>query len=193
MIRDFNFHERLDWSKGSRLGSVTETIANMLDGCATVRESTRDEERVGVDYVATLRGGAIVLIDEKRRDEGASKFWRHGQPELALEVWSVVPTDSQKGVAGWTLSEQKQTDLVLFTFADIPDCYLLPFQPLRVAFRRKFAEWRAIFRTADQCTEGRYYSRSIFVPIDLVTDAIVEVTKDEPSRNEQGVLSLWPG
>ncbi len=188
MIKEFDFHERLEWSKGTRQGSVTETIRAMLDGCAEVRESTRQEEKVGVDYVATLRGGAMVLIDEKRRDVGAIKFWHHGQPELALEVWSVVPSDSNRGVAGWTLSEQKQTDLVLFTFSDIPDCYLLPFQPLRVAFRRKFAEWRAVFRSADQSTDGRYHSRSIFIPVDLVTEAIVEVTRDEPSRNAQGIL-----
>lgn len=187
MIRDFDFAERLEWSKGTRKESTPDTIKAMLDGCVDVRESTRDEERVGVDFVATLRGGAIVLIDEKRRDEGASKFWRHNQPELALEIWSVVPSETLKGVAGWTLSESKQTDLVLFTFHDVADCYMLPFQPLRVAFRRKFVEWRTMFRTADQCTDGRYFSRAIFVPVDLVIEALVEVSH-RGEENRQGAL-----
>lgn len=184
MIRDFDFHERLQWSKGTRQESTQDTIKAMIDGCVDVREATRDEERVGVDFVATLRGGAMVLIDEKRRDDGAAKYWRHAQPELALEVYSVVETR----VAGWTLSEAKATDYVLFTFSEVPDCYLLPFQQLRVAFRRKFAEWRSLFRCADQCTEGRYHSRAIFVPVDLVVEAIVEVSKRESPVAEQGAL-----
>lgn len=177
MTRDFDFHERLEWSKGKRRESTPDTIKAMLDGCVEVRESTRAEEKVGVDFVATLRGGAMVLIDEKRRDQGAKRNWRHDQPELALEVWSVVPDDSHKGVAGWTLSESKQTDLVLFTFAEIEECYLLPFQHLRMAFRRNLASWRSFCSSKDQCTEGRYYSRAVFVPVDLVIDAIVEVSR----------------
>jgi len=163
---------------------------SMIDGAIAVRPSTREEERLGVDYVATLRGGAMVLIDEKRRDEGASKYWRHEQPEVALEIWSVVPDGDHKGTAGWTLSESKTTDMVLFTFApcDSDICYLLPFQHLRMAFRRKFTEWRGMFRVADQSTEGRYCSRCLFVPIDLVIEGIVEVSKrddDEPPAQQR--------
>lgn len=191
MTREFDFHERLEWSKGDRHESTPDTIRTMLDGCVDVRESTRDEERLGVDFVATLRGGATVLIDEKRRDEGASKYWRHNQPELALEIYSVVPEGDHKGVAGWTLSESKTTDLVLFTFdpCDSTTCYLLPFQHLRMAFRRNFVAWRNLFRVADQGTEGRYHSRCLFVPIDLVIDGIVEVSRKEPGASgEQGSL-----
>lgn len=193
MTREFSFAERLAFSKAQRHETTESTIAAMLDGCADVRSSTRDEERLGVDYVATLRGGALVLIDEKRREQGCSAHWKDGQPELALEIWSVVPEKGNKGVAGWTLSESKTTDMVLFTFDD-EDCdtfYLLPFQHLRMAFRRNFTEWRDLFRVADQRTDGRYQSRCIFVPVDLVRDAIYEAfAMDEPERASRAQLSL---
>ena len=193
MTSDFSFDERLAFSKGRRLASPEKTITAMLDGCVSVRTATMTEERVGVDYIATLRGGAQVLIDEKRRDRGCGQHWRHGQPEVALEIWSVVPTGQSRGIAGWTCSESKATDLVLFTFdpIDTANCYLLPFQHLRMAFRRKYAEWRQLFRAPYQSTDGRYQSRCLFVPIDLVMAAIDEVSRLEEDAPPAG--SKLPG
>lgn len=190
-VRDYSFDERLEFSKGRKLETDQATIKEMVAGATAVRQSTRNEERLGIDYVATLRGGAEVFIDAKARQAGCSRYWRHQQPELSLEKWSVTPESSGgAGKVGWTLSEVKSTDLILFTFApdDCLDCYLLPFQHLRLAFRRNVSEWESLFGLKTQSTDGRYQSACICVPVDLVFDAMIDVSRYEPSRGEHREL-----
>lgn len=189
MSRDYSFSDSLAFSKGNRRETTEETIKSMLYGCVAVRDSTRQEEKVGVDYVATLRGGAMVLIDEKTRRPGCRRYWRHGQPEVALEIWSVRPEPERgiRGVAGWTLSESKVTDMVLYTWdpQDCQSCYLLPFQHLRMAFVKNFAHWRSLFDDPKQTTDGgRYGSQTVLVPIDLVLDAIIDVSRRAPDYKD---------
>ena len=87
----YDFDERLAFSKGKRQSTDETTILSLLDGCVTVTASSTELDRRGVDYVATLRGGAEVYIDAKTREQGCSKYWKNSEPELAIEIWSVLP------------------------------------------------------------------------------------------------------
>lgn len=95
------------------------------------------------------------------------------------KVWSVV----EQRVTGWTLSEAKQTDLILFVFDrdDCETCYLVPFQHLRMAFRRYIGEWVLKYKRAKQNTRDargrRWTSSCVFVPAPVVLDALTEVSQ----------------
>lgn len=176
MPSKYYFEERLAFSKDARLGTDTATIQAMLPGAASIVVASETQDRLGIDYIATLRGGAAVNIDLKCRDIGCSRFWKNG-PELALEDWSVLPEEGSGGKVGWTLDESKQTDLVLFVFdaADAAECYLVSFQLLRAAFRHNHAEWIRRYYDANQQSDS-WRSHCVFVPADVVLDAIKEVS-----------------
>jgi hypothetical protein len=147
----------------------------MLDGCVSVEIALTEMDRLGIDYIASLRGGAQVYIDAKARDVGCSQWWK-GEPELALEDWSVVRENGNPGKVGWTLDESKQTNLVLFTFdpEDTQLCYLVSFQLLRVAFRRNYNPWLRQYKQDTQQSPG-WRSHCVFVPVSVVFDAICDV------------------
>jgi len=122
----------------------------------------------------------LVDIDEKTREKGCSQYW-NGEPELAPEIWSVMPggkydiSYSQSKI-GWTLDENKQTDYVYCTFhkSDTDQVFLLPFLLYRMAFNQKVNEWKATYRTAIQ-DSGYWESKCVFVPASIVIESI----KDE--------------
>lgn len=153
-----------------------ESIPAILDGCVSVDRSTRSEDISGVDLWAVLRGGHRVGIDVKSREPGCSKFWS-GPPELALEVWSKMPDNFNRGVAGWTLSEKKRTEWVFYCWdsADSSLELLLPFQSLRVALRRNLDAWKEEFTAKPQANNG-WTSFAIFVPWPVVFRAMCEVS-----------------
>jgi hypothetical protein len=172
-MMQYDFRERLEWSKGNAGESDAETIRNLLVGCVGVEAAPEHLDRIGIDFVATLRRGAKVNIDVKRREKGVSRFWKT-EPELTLEQWSVCPTETGSGSVGWTLDERKATDYVLYVF-DISDCevaYLIPFQLLRMAFRKNNAVWRQHFRVGRCNTDKRYETESVFVPASCVIEAV---------------------
>lgn len=177
MRRIYDFDERLAFSQGRRQQTDMDTIKTMIPGCIDVQIASETLDRQGVDYIATLRRQAEILIDAKTRDAGCSEWWK-GQPELALEDWSVIPEKGNVGKAGWTLDESKVTDLVLFTFApeDTAVCYLISFQLLRIAFHRNCCRWREQYKF-DVQDSGAWRSRCIFVPVSVVFAAIEEVSK----------------
>lgn len=175
----YNFKDKLKLSQGVKLDSDPETIKALIPGCIEVVKSNLELDIKGVDFIATLRKGATLNIDIKTREKGCSKFWKYSIPELALELWSVVPTlFYPSGSPGWTLSESSITDLVLFTFdkSDTDKCYLIPFQHLRIAFRFKLNDWIKDYTGLKyQDTENKYRSACIFVPANVVITSIMDV------------------
>jgi hypothetical protein len=173
MIHEFS--ERLEFSKGARKTSDVETIRSLLPGCVSVLQSSVEMDKRGVDYIATLRRGAEVLIDAKAREKGCSRYWR-GEPEVAIEIWSVMPTGKygkREGKAGWTFDESKITDAILYTYDPI-DCdtaYFFPFQHLRMAAIRNISEWIKKFGSKTQ-DSGYWQSSAVFVPVGIVIEAI---------------------
>lgn len=185
MTHDFN--QYLAWSKSNLGPEDGLTIKAMLPGCVNVEPSSELLDKAGVDYVATLRRGAQVLIDCKTRQKGCSRYWRQG-PELALEDWSVCPggkyaTPNHKSKVGWTLCEKKTVDLILFKFdpEDCRDVFLVCFQLLRSAFHRHYREWLTQFKTDTQ-DNHRFQSHAVFVPSELVLQAIDSCSRGQLSR-----------
>lgn len=176
MIHDFT--ETLAFSRGIREASDLEMLEELIPGCTGVTKTCEAQDRAGVDYLATLRRNAVLKIDAKTRKPGASRYWHHGEPELALEVWSVVPSHWTDGKPGWTLDESKEVDLILYTFEpeDSNEVFLLSFDMLRIAFVRFFHEWRAEYGIKPQ-DSGNWKSRAIFVPASVVLDAITQVSR----------------
>ena len=170
-----DFREKLERSREGMTAQAL--IQSWLTGCVNVEAASLQDDRNGIDYWATLRGGAMVGIDHKLREPGASRFWGYGFPELALEIWSVKPDETLRteGTVGWTLSETKNTDYILYTFAptDSPRAYLIPFQLLRIAFRQYFHEWCEQYKAKNQ-SSGEWMSQAVFVPAPIVIEAVGE-------------------
>ena len=171
----YSFNERLQFSKGARQATDGETILSLLDGCVTVEASGIELDKQGVDYIATLRRGAEVYVDAKTRERGCSRFW-NGNPELAIERWSVMPGGKYNHAfpkAGWTLDEQKKTDMILYTFhpSDCDIAFLIPFQSLRIAARRHIEQWEKTYKV-DVQDSGSWQSQAVFVPAPVVISAV---------------------
>ena len=170
----YNFDQKLRFSLGEREKLDLELLKPAILGCVTVFKTSDTIDKSGIDYIAVLRGGTRIQIDAKTREKGCSRFWKNG-PELALEIWSKCPSESKPGVTGWTLKEDGQVDMILYTFdpEDSGEFYLLPFQHLRMAFRKNYKDWTARFKKAYQPNDG-YKSEAVFVPATVVLDAIRE-------------------
>jgi len=173
----YSFAERLLFSYSRIQETDIGTIMAMIPGCASVEKTGPEADKRGVDYIAHLTSGRELMIDAKTRSAGCRRYWESGEPELALERWSVMPGTGNcpAGKVGWTLNSAKSTDAVLFTFdrSDTPMAYLLPFQHLRKAFRDCGAEWLARYGPyAYQTTDGWYRGACLFVPANIVLDGV---------------------
>ncbi len=169
-----NFKDKLEWSQGLFSSDVEETIKSLIPDCERVFEATKEEDRTGIDYWAELSGGRLLAVDHKAREEGASKYWRYNEPELALEVYSVCETKK----IGWTLDVKKSTEYVFFSFdkSDSDWCFLMPFQLLRMAFKAKGRQWLDDYGIKKQ-QSGGWTSSAIFVPASVVELAICEMLR----------------
>ena len=168
-----DFKERLKFSQGNRGERDAEILKSAIQNCVEVRKTDEDTDKKGVDYIARLHGGAEIGIDVKARDKGASKFWNNGEEELALEIWSVYPDGRNDGKLGWTLSDETNVDMILYTFddADSKKYYLLPYQLLRMAFQKNGREWVKRYGYKKQESE-QWTSEAVFVPAREVLRAI---------------------
>lgn len=155
-----------------QIDSDMSKIKRYFPNCISVIKSDVATDKEGVDYIATLKGGAVIYIDAKTRLEGASRFWKYGEPELPLEIYSVVETKK----IGWTLSDSAPVDYIMFTFApkDTPLFYILPFQQLRKAFWRHFKAWHALYGMKEQASDN-WHSSALFVPASVVVGAVSQL------------------
>jgi hypothetical protein len=177
-----NFEESLAWSKGQACSDDLLTIKAMISGCATAELASGIMDCAGVDYIATLRKGARILIDTKNRRKGCARHWK-SEPDLALEIWSVRPNGKyhqrpDKAKIGWTLNETSLVDLILFKFDpdECKDVYLVSYQLLRMAFVANFHKWKAAYKNDIQ-DNGRFESEAVFVPVSVILSAITESSK----------------
>ena len=163
-------------------------IKSKLSGCVDIRPAKDDQDRAGIDYIATIKGGREVYIDLKTRTQGCSKYWKartqSGEiiPELAIETWSVCPNNRcPNGEVGWTLDCRKKTDLILYRFdpLDYGHPFLICFHTLRMAAEKRRHEWEMSCKI-DRQRNHSYYSESIFVRADWVKNAVNAVMFGKP-------------
>lgn len=177
----YDFAERLAFSQGKRGERDAEILKKAIPNCVDVRKTDEATDRKGVDYIATLEGGAEIGIDVKARDKGVSKYWKNGKEDLVLEIWSVYPDGMNEGKIGWTLSDKTNVDLILYTFdeEDSKNYYLLPYQFLRIAFVKHGREWIKRYGHKQSTTSTKnmnrvWYSQAVFVPADEVINAMIQ-------------------
>lgn len=115
-------------------------------------------QRGGIDRLVVLRDGTSIKVDEKVR--------RQDYDDILLERWS----DRDRQVPGW-VQKDLTCDFIAYAFARSGFCYLLPFQPLRRAWRTRGKEWIATYR-AVLADNGSYVTESVPVPTDVLLDAI---------------------
>lgn len=170
-MQDFN--KDLEFSLGERERIDCDIIKKCILNCVNVIKTDKYLDKKGIDYVATLDGGAKVNIDAKARRKGAVKYGC--EPPLALEIWSVMPNNSSKGKPGWTCNRETNVDMILYTF-DKSECdkfYLIPYQSLRIAFQKHCKDWMRIYKPRIQHNAG-WNSMAIFVPANIVLQAVCE-------------------
>jgi len=167
MIHDFR--EKFEYSLGERQKFDINILKNIIPGCISVEKTTAEVDKTGIDYIATLRKGATINIDAKTRVPGTSKYWKYGEPEVALEIWSRCKGPGIKPKIGWTLDESSLVDYILYTWdrSDTDRFYFLPFQMLRTAFRANFTDWCNKYCRKYEPNKG-YRSEAVFVPASVV-------------------------
>lgn len=198
-----DWDEKLNFSRGVRQASDLASIKAMIPGCVEVVKTDLTTDKKGVDYIATLRRGAQILIDAKAREQGCSRYWKGGPPELALEIWSVMAggkyqTPANRAKTGWTLNEASPVDYIYFSFhpSDSEQTFLVAFQLLRIAFRLHLDTWVTRYKseppqeTPPKNGRGGWQSKAVYVPYPVVEDAIRFVGEGR-IRDETGGLLLF--
>ena len=169
----YDFAERLKFSQGKRGERDAELLKRVINDCIDVRKTDIETDKKGIDYIATLKGGAEIGIDVKARDKGISSYWEDGKEDLLLEIWSVCPDEKNEGKLGWTLSDKTNVDFILYTFdeADSKNYYLLPYQLLRMAFLHNGRQWKSEYGTKF-ASSGSWKTQFMCVPANVVIEAI---------------------
>lgn len=165
-----DFYQCLEYSLGSRQEFDISLLISHIPDCVSVEKTDVETDKSGIDYIATLRDGSQVTIDAKTRKAGATRYWKHGEPELALERYSVV----EKKIVGWLLKDSKtHPDYILYTFdrRDTDKYYFIPYLLLRKVAYRNGRIWRDTYGLTKQPNHG-YYSDAIFVPASVVLKAV---------------------
>lgn len=168
-----SFTEDLEFSQGGRMQTDMDILKQSIRKCVSVKKTSIEEDKKGVDYIVTLEDGATIRVDAKRRRKGASKSWtRRDEPELAIETWSVITTDGQRK-KGWTFNTGKECDLILYVFdpEDTDKYYLIPFPLLRQASINNLVTWDYRYRQRTQRSIG-WKSKCMMVPASVVLEAV---------------------
>ena len=168
-----DFFEKLRYSLESQQEFYIDILKKHIPHCVEVRKTDIETDKTGIDYIATIRGGAELFIDAKTREPGCSRYWKSG-PELAIETWSVFEQKKQ----GWTFKENTNVDYILYTFPkqDCSEYFFIPFQLLRKAAITNYHGWIRKYPLKKQVNRS-YHSEAMFVPADVVLKAVTEAMK----------------
>lgn len=117
-------------------------------------------QRGGVDRTIILKSGKTIRVDEKLR-EGV---W----DDFLLERWS----DRDRQTPGW-IQQDLLCDFIAYAFRPSRTCHLLPFIPLRAAWRKYGREWITAYPQIE-AINVRHVTVSVAVPIPVVLSAMNE-------------------
>ena len=169
-----DFDKCYQYSLGAREKFDESILLKMLAPRAkTVHKTNANLDKKGVDYIVVFNDGSQVTVDAKTRMPGASKYWRHGEPELCLERYSVVELKK----VGWLFKHgDVHPNYILYTFdeKDSKNVYLIPFTLLRSAGYKHGKNWAEKYGITKQANTsyGGYHSDAIFVPASVVIRAV---------------------
>jgi hypothetical protein len=138
-----DFKERLGWSEDERHAEFWDSVyhkafPNMVNHMPCPGDTL--SQRMGIDRLVMLNNGHVLKIDEKTRDKDYG--------DILLEFIS-VDTD---GSPGW-MEKDLAIDYIAYAVLtnDTQYCYMLPWLPLKRAWRQNRAEWK---RKAKHKQEG---------------------------------------
>jgi hypothetical protein len=178
----YGFREKLDESNQIILERQMRAIEVFFSAANKIEPVTDvNLDKMGCDVIVHYPNGSHWFIDRKMRIKGCSRYWELGTPDIAPEIWSVVPEKGMAGVPGWTLDMSKQTDWVVCAYhpADTRMCYCIDFNQYRDFFIRKKDDLvRAKYQTAFQ-DSGSWRSQCMFLPITVLRDAGVYYLETE--------------
>ena len=160
--KEYGFNDRLEMSVGvSASRDIEKILFEVIPGSTKVFPASNANDRSGTDWWVEHDSGRFLSVDCKVREKDYA-----AQPvkadDLALETLSVV----EKGIPGWTRSEKKRSDFILWFWLDTGRWCLVPFPMLCKVFQLKWRDWAAKYRVATQFTpeSGGYHSKCVFVP-----------------------------
>lgn len=156
-----NFHESLAYSHAQAdapwWGEVYRKAFPSLAAMVNVRDDGW-AQRGGIDRVLTLAGGKTIYVDEKVRKEAYD--------DVALEYWSSF----EHKRPGW-VEKDLACDFIAYAWVPKRRCLLLPFLPLRAAWREHSFDWVTTCRQIRSGNPG-YTTLSAAVPIDVLLSAM---------------------
>jgi len=179
MAHSFDFDEELAFSQTATIhDDVRAILLGSIAGATHVVRAGSSLDRSGIDYWVYLSNGMRAGVDTKIRRKDF--FARFGRDDLALELWSVI--EDRK--IGWTLNEAKRTEYVLWLWQDTGRWCLVPFLLLCSTFQRRKEKWCRQYKHDIQKTmPGGYRSECVFVPRDVIWDAIREEFGGDPVKS----------
>lgn len=179
MPLEYSFYDQLHRSQGNHSGQGIDAILlHAIPGAVAVYPAHHSNDRHGTDYWVEHARGHHLSVDVKVRAED----WAAAD-DLALETWSVV--ERQK--IGWTRDAAKRTDYVLWFWQDTGRWCLVPFAMLCAVFQEHWQAWAASYPVHEQFTPefGGYHSQCVFVPRDVVWEAIYRRFGGSPCTDQE--------
>lgn len=168
----------LKMSEGVCVNADVQTILmENIAGALSVVKAHPKNDRTGVDWWVELPGARWVGVDAKvRQVDWSSK----GSDDLALETWSVV----ESKVPGWTRSEDKTCEYVLWLWKDTGRFCIIPFRMLCTVFKENWQRWSQEYKVSKQFTPyngGGYHSECVFVDRKEVWSSIYNRFSGDPA------------
>lgn len=178
---EYGFGDRLNMSEGVCVTADVKTILlGNIAGALNVVKAHEKNDRTGVDWWVELPGARWVGVDAKVREQD---WAARGKDDLALETWSVV----EKKVPGWTRSEDKTCDYILWLWKDTGRFCLIPFRMLCTVFQDQWRAWCDKYQVARQFTRtggGGYHSECVFVDRREVWAALYRRFAGDPQQGK---------
>jgi len=182
----YDFDDKLKHSKSLEVvRNAIRILKKHFLGCSVAEVGSKEKDILGADYIINAPNSKKLYVDEKTRERGCSIYWKENQPELAPEIWSVMPggkfnVPKNKSKVGWTLDDNKITDLILHTFhkQDTLKYYILPFDLYKNVFKRNLKLWKSKYKVATQISNYNniyWQSQCVFIPAIVIINAIEEM------------------
>lgn len=174
MSRVHNFKEDLEKSQANQDASwwwdiYQDRFPNLMAALPIKQDGWA--QRGGVDRILVLADGNVLYVDEKVRQ---TKY-----PDFLLEYCS----SKERGTLGW-VEKDLCCDFIAYVFLPTKELYLLPFQPLKMAWRANREKWISkarsttdnSYRIVEAVNDG-YTTQSVAVPTGAVWEAIKDSLK----------------
>ena len=118
-----------------------------------------ESQRMGIDRIILLANGAVLKIDEKKRDAVYN--------DILLEYVSVDTTKAP----GW-MEKDLSIDYLAYAFMPTKTVYLFSWPVLRRAWLHYRKKWIVNFRRVEALNNG-YKTISVAVPINVLQQSII--------------------